>query len=557
MPRHPAKTGPLMLRCLWVACLGAASGCGLLSEAPVAEVGPHQITAAALRSFVAEWSGSRPPAQTADQARRYYLQTMIDARLLLVEARSRGIDTTQAVRATVRDAIDARVRALYRAREITDAIAISAAEIRAYFDDEGYGVERKVSGILVESQTEADSLVAQLRAGQPFAEVAAAHSIDGRSARQGGELGFVGRDMAPRIHIPPEVFRTLPLGAISKPVYTGKYWNIVRFTADRPAAYDKYRDSIHRRLFAERAAQATKEHLELLQDAFEVRLHEKALQPLVTAYRRQDLSALTEQSLPLYTFDEGAITVAAAVKILQEQHIGFGFADRVQAASTLKRIVLNPFLIQEAARRAGYYEKPAIRQLKKTKDEEALLDGLKEAISRKLDLSEADVRRYYESHPEVFSHEPAVWVEEVLLPSADEAQKKRVLLERGTPFAELAGASLRSDAVEKANRFHFHPLEQAVYPKLMAALEDASEGELIGPVAVEGGFSLFRILDHEEASIEPYAQVRKRAEALLRREREHWHLQALLEKLREQYAAQIEIDEARLREAVPDSLLLR
>lgn len=557
MLRPPAKNGPMMLRCLWVACLGAASGCGLLSEAPVAEVGPHPITTAALRSFVAEWSGSRPPSQTADQARRYYLQTMIDARLLLVEARFRGLDTTQAVRTTVQDAIDNRVRALYQAREIADAIAISDDEIRAYFDAEGYGVERKVSGILVESQTEADSVLAQLRAGRPFAEVAAAHSRDGRSARQGGELGFIGRDLAPRIHIPPEVFRTLPLGAISKPVYTGKYWNIVRFTEERPASYDKYRDSIQRRLFAERSAQATKEHLELLQDAFAVRLHGEALQPLVTAYRRQDLSALLAESLPLYTFDEGEITVAAAVTVLQEQHIGFGFADSVQAASTLKRIVLNPFLIQEAARRAGYYEKPAIRQLKKTKEEEALLDGLQEAMTRKLELSEADVRRYYESHPEVFSHEPAVWVEEVLLPSADEAAKKRALLESGTPFADLAGESLRSDAVEKANRFHFHPLENAIYPKLLAAIEDAPEGELVGPVAVEGGFSLFRVLNREEASSEPYEQVRKRAAALLRREREHGHLQALLAKLREQYADQIEIDEARLREAVPDSLLRR
>ena len=75
-------------RYLWTAYLVAASGCGLLSESPVAEVGSYQITASALKSFVAEWSGSRPPAQTADQARRYYLQTMIDARLLLVEARS-------------------------------------------------------------------------------------------------------------------------------------------------------------------------------------------------------------------------------------------------------------------------------------------------------------------------------------------------------------------------------------------------------------------------------------------------------------------------------------
>ena len=261
-----------LVRYLWVAYLGIASGCDLLPEPPVAEVGPYQITASALKSFVAEWSGRRPPAQTADQARRHYLQTMIDARLLLVEARSRGIDTTQAVRATVQDAIENQVSALYRAREITDAIAIPEDEIRAYFDDEGYGLERKVSGILVESQSEADSVLTLLRAGRPFAEVAAAYSIDARSARQGGELGFIGRDMAPRIHIPPEVFRTLPLGTISEPMYTGKYWNIVRFTEERPTSYDKYRDSIKRQLFAERSAQATREHLELLQNASEVRL---------------------------------------------------------------------------------------------------------------------------------------------------------------------------------------------------------------------------------------------------------------------------------------------
>ena len=461
------------------------------------------------------------------------------------------------MRTTVQNAIDNRVSALYRAREITDAIAIPEEEIRSYFDDEGYGIERKVNGILVESQAEADSVLAQLRAGRPFAEVAATYSIDERSARQGGELGFIGRDMAPRIHIPADVFRTLPLGAISEPVYTGKYWNIVRFTEERPASYDKYRDSIKRQLFAEQSARAKREHLELLQNAFEVRLHEEALQSLVSAYRLQDLFPLTAESLPLYTFDEGEITVAAAVKVLREQNIGSGFADSAQAASTLKRIVLNPFLIKEAARRAGYHQKPAIQRLKELKEEEALLDGLKETITRDLDISEDDVRRYYDSHPEIFSHEPAVWVEELLLPSADKAKEKRALLEDGTPFADLADESLRSDAIEKANRFHFHPLEKAVYPKLMAAIGDAPEGELIGPVAVEGGFSLFRVLDHEDASIEPYEQVQRRATALLRREREHWRLQALLEELREKYAAQIKIDEARLREAVPDSLLRR
>ena len=37
---------------LWTTCLVAASGCSLLPESPVAEVGPYQITASALNDFV-------------------------------------------------------------------------------------------------------------------------------------------------------------------------------------------------------------------------------------------------------------------------------------------------------------------------------------------------------------------------------------------------------------------------------------------------------------------------------------------------------------------------
>ena len=547
------------MKYLWITCLSALiNGCGSSQDPPVAEIGPHQITAGSLRDFVAEWPGSLPSQKTGDDARRHYLQIMIDARLLLMEARALGLDTTQAARSTIQGAVDNRVSALYRAREITAKIEIREDEIRAYFDAEGYGLERKVSGILVEGQAAVDTVLAQLRAGRSFAAVATAHSQDARSARQSGELGFIGRDMAPRIHISPEVFRSLPLGEISEPLYTGKYWNIVRFSEERPVSYDKYRDAIKKLLFDERSARAKKEHFELLRDAFEVRLHEDALEQLVAAYKLQDLSSLAADPLPLYTCDGGEITLAAAVKVLQEQNIGTGFANSDQAASTLERTVLNPFLIKETARRAGDYEKPVIRHLQKTKEEEVLLNGLKAAaITGKLDISEADVRRYYDSHPKVFSHEPAVWVEELLLPSADEAEKKRKLLEAGTPFADLAGESLRSDALKKANRFHFHPLEKAVYPVLMAAVTNAPEGELVGPVAVEGGFSLFRVLDREDTSIEPYDQVQRRALALLRREREQQGLQALLEKLRKKYAAQIRIDQPRLREAVPDSLLQR
>ena len=72
------------MKYLWITCLSALiNGCGSSQDPPVAEIGPHQITAGSLRDFVAEWPGSLPSQKTGDDARRHYLQIMIDARLLL------------------------------------------------------------------------------------------------------------------------------------------------------------------------------------------------------------------------------------------------------------------------------------------------------------------------------------------------------------------------------------------------------------------------------------------------------------------------------------------
>ena len=109
---------------------------------------------------------------------------------------------------------------------------------------------------------------------------------------------------------------------------------------------------------------------------------------------------------------------------------------------------------------------------------------------------------------------------------------------------------------ENEARLHLHPLEKALYPKLFPAIEQyiAASG-LVGPLEVQGGYSVFRSLGYEEGGIEPYEAVRQRASALVRRNRENQELEALLERLREKYAAQTRIYESRLAEALPDNLL--
>ena len=551
--------GGTRLRHAWKAslvCGGLALGCGSPQEASVAEVGSHRITVSALLTYVEELPEGLRPQKTGDEARQHYLQSLIDGRLLLLEARGLCLDTTRAVRARVRDAVDARVRYLYRTREITSRIEISEEDVRSYFHAEGFDRERKASGIVVGSRAALDTVLGELQAGQPFAEVARAHSLDERSARQRGELGFVRREMAPRAHIPPEVFRSLPLGELSGPLRAGRNWHVVRFTEERAVDFDFCRDRVRTWLLEDLVNRRLRERLEQLRASFGARLDPAGLRELLSAYRRQDLSPLDLSQTPLYTYESGEILVGEAAVMLQERHIRSGFADSAQAAASLERLVLNPFLLQEAARRAGYYGEAEIRQRARKSEEDALLETLrKRLIAERLTVSEEEARQYYDTHPEVFVLEPAMWIEELLLPTEEEARQMRSRLEAGESFASLAGHSLRRRGRENEARFHVHSREKALYPKLFPAIAEHTGRELVGPIEVRGGYSVFRPLGYQEGGIEPYEAVRQRALALVRRIRENQGLQALLERLREKYAAQTRIYEHRLVEALPDSLV--
>ncbi|NKB70913.1 MAG: hypothetical protein GKR89_27905 [Candidatus Latescibacteria bacterium] len=546
------------LSAVFISALLFHSGCGQNEDvAIVAEVGPYTIDAELVRAFVEDLPQGLRTRKTGDEARHHYLQSLVDRRLLLLEAQVRGLDTTRAVQQEVADAIDGRVRNLYRMRHIVPEARVEEEEIRRYFSAEGFDRERQVSAILVESRAQIDSIAQQLQAGGDFEEIARAHSLDQRSANQGGKLGFVGAHMAPRMHIPSEVFKSLPLNQISQPIPAGPNWHVVRFVAERQATYDDYRSVIERILFEERLVQIEREHLDLLRESMQVRLHGAVLRQLVQAYRQQDLAPIAGSTEELYTFEGGAVRLGQVYEELVRRHVKYGLADSLQAARTLDSHFFSAFIVQEAARRAGIYDEPEMLDLARRTQEEALLEKLrKTGVLEQIELPAEEVRQYYDQHSEKFTEEGAVWVEEVLLPTLSEAEQVRQLIEAGTGFADLAQRSQRSDAVKYSNRFHFHARGRIRYPRLIPAVLGAPQGQLSGPLEVEGGFSVFRVLQHEEPGVRPFDQAQRQARGFLRIEKEQRKLQELMTGVRAQYVDQVRIYEGNLVRALPDSLLL-
>jgi hypothetical protein len=545
------------MKYLLLPCLLFAAGCGSFQEdSLVAQVGSHQIDARLLRLYVSDLTAGLRPQKMGDEARQHYLQALIDRRLLLMEASDRKFDTDDDFQRDLQEVVDARVRGIYRATKITAQAKVSPEEVQDYFVSEGYDRERLLYALKVSSRAAIDTVLQELQAGRSFDEVARARSIGLRSAERGGKLGFIGRDLLESLHIPPEVFNTLPLGQLSEPLPAGSVWHIVRFNEDRPASFEKYKAGIASLLFNKRLAEVENEHLEQLHDTYKVEVHPAALSKIVDAYSKKDPSPLEKDAAVLYSYKGGEVTIGQIQEFLRLRNISYSFRDNIQAEAFLERYFLKILLIQKAAHAGGLYDSDKMKKFKNLKTEDFLLESLrKNVIADLIELSEEEVRHYYDTHPETFRHSASRWIEEVLLPTQSQAQQIKVQIEAGAPFSQFIDKSLRPNALKYKGEFHFHSLGKALYPVLIPAIFEASEEQLVGPLEVKGGFSVFRILRREEPSIEAFETAQRRARALVRLGRETQVLGDLLVQLRQKFAAQTKIYDARLKEALPDSLL--
>ncbi len=151
-------------------------------------------------------------------------------------------------------------------------IDITDEEARAYYDDnpDEFSYDQvAASHILVEDETSAWELIAQLEDGADFAELAVAHST-GPSSVQGGELGYFGRgQMVPAFE---EAAFNMEVGDISDPVQTEFGWHIIKLTdrMEEAGDFEAAKDTIINQLKQEEL----RAHLESLQESADIQRRE-------------------------------------------------------------------------------------------------------------------------------------------------------------------------------------------------------------------------------------------------------------------------------------------
>jgi peptidyl-prolyl cis-trans isomerase C len=203
-------------------------------------------------------SGQGDNPQVRDQAR----EMLITRELILQEANNRELIQKESVRDQLEQSrVGVLVAAVFE--DYVEKEGIADAELKAAYESvnaQYTGKEYHVEHILVEKESDAKAIIAQLKAGGNFEEIAKAKSKDPGSAKNGGDLGWVSeKSLVPEFS---KAMVQMKNGQISdKPVKTQFGYHILKMLDSRDTkapSFEEMKDQLKQMIASDQNWQKAK-----------------------------------------------------------------------------------------------------------------------------------------------------------------------------------------------------------------------------------------------------------------------------------------------------------
>ncbi len=231
--KTPAASALALALILSAALPAAAQNIAIVNGKPVPKARMETLLLQASRS------GQAITPEMEQQAREQLVLREIFAQ----EAEKRGIGASREFRAQMELARQSLlIRELFedhkRKNPVTDAAAKAEYD---KFKAQATGTEYRARHILVEQEAEAKGLIAQIKGGASFEDLAKKHSKDPGSGANGGDLDFA----KPESYVPEfgQALTRLQKGQMTEaPVKSQFGWHIIRLEETREAAFPAFDD---------------------------------------------------------------------------------------------------------------------------------------------------------------------------------------------------------------------------------------------------------------------------------------------------------------------------
>lgn len=260
------------------------TGCGKKEEGEVlVRVGPRVITLEEFEREIESLPEFYKPMFIEPEAKRKFLEKIIDREILLLEAKRAGIDKREDVRRKIRECQKGVILEAFLSEVLSGKDEVSEEEVRRYYDEhkeEFYLKERiRVRHIVVKTLDEALQIRKRLQEGEDFAELARRYSIS-PSAKWGGDLGYIQRGQVGK-EFEKAAFSLKRPGDISDIVKTTFGYHIIQLEDRRPPrqlSFEEVKDEIRQRLKEEKRQRALRKYIERVKGRYRIVINEKLLE---------------------------------------------------------------------------------------------------------------------------------------------------------------------------------------------------------------------------------------------------------------------------------------
>jgi len=170
------------------------------------------------------------------QGRKEMLDTMVIRELILQQAAKDGLDKGPEIEEKLQDLRKRLVVESFLKKKVESESKVSDEDMKKFYEQNKdkfkSGEQTRASHILVKSEKEAKEILAKLKSGGNFEELAKKNSVDSSSAK-GGDLGWFSKgSMVPVFE---KAALALKEGQISDVVKSDFGFHIIKLTGKRPA----------------------------------------------------------------------------------------------------------------------------------------------------------------------------------------------------------------------------------------------------------------------------------------------------------------------------------
>jgi peptidyl-prolyl cis-trans isomerase C len=269
---------PLVLSITLIAC---KPGEGKKEGKTLAEVDGKVITTEDFKNEVDRLPPYLKPMVQSNEGRKELLDSMIVRQILLEQAKKDGVDKSKEVSDRLDDLRKRLIVETYLKKKVEKEAKVTDEEMKKFYDENKdkfkTGDQVRASHILVKTEKEAQDVLAQLKKGGSFEDLAKKFSADS-SAAKGGDLGWFPKGaMVPEFD---KVAFSLKEGEISGIVKTNFGFHIIKVTGKRSAGvrtFEEMKDQIKANLLPAKQQQIFQGMKDDLKKSAKITINEEAL----------------------------------------------------------------------------------------------------------------------------------------------------------------------------------------------------------------------------------------------------------------------------------------